>query len=86
MYKNVYKYDSKYNIVDNQTGTSFGVPIVGGIVALLLQQVPDFTQDEIRGKHRQKDTEDLKIIDESHAKGEIDDDTRDFLCSYFADF
>lgn len=42
------------------------------------------TQDEIRGKHRQKDTEDLKIIDESHAKGEIDDDTRDFLCSYFA--
>ena len=47
-YENVYKYDSKYNIVDNQTGTSFGVPIVGGIVALLLQQVPDFTQDEIR--------------------------------------
>ena len=47
-YENVYKYDSKYNIVDNQSGTSFGVPIVGGIVALLLQQVPDFTQDEIR--------------------------------------
>lgn len=47
-YENVYKYDSKYNIVDNQSGTSFGVPIVGGIVALLLQQVPSFTQDEMR--------------------------------------
>lgn len=52
-YENVYKYDSKYNIVDNQTGTSFGVPIVGGIVALLLQQVPDFTQDEMREYLRQ---------------------------------
>lgn len=47
-YNNVYMYDSNFNIVSNLSGTSFGVPIVGGIVALLLQQNPNFTQDEIR--------------------------------------
>ena len=47
-YNNVYMYDANFNIVNNLSGTSFGVSIVGGIVALLLQQQPNMTQYELR--------------------------------------
>ena len=43
----------------------------------------NLTKEGIRKKHRKKDAEDLKYIDECHAKGEIDDETRDFLYDYF---
>ena len=47
-YNNVYMYDANFNIVTNLSGTSFGCPIVAGISALILQQNPDLTQDELR--------------------------------------
>lgn len=47
-YNNVYMYDANFNVITDKSGTSFSVPIVAGISALLLQQNPNLTQDELR--------------------------------------
>jgi len=43
----------------------------------------NLSKQGISKKHREKDAENLKLIDESYAKGEIDEETRDFLYGYF---
>ena len=41
------------------------------------------SRDELIAKHKQKDVQSLRTIDRSFARGEIDEETRDFLYAYY---